>query len=133
MRLGLGLGELDHIAQRIGVQGRRRHQDERRLGGSADHRQVLARIVHPLGPLADVDAERAGAGEAEGQSVGRGLGDRVDAQHAAGAGAVLHHHRLAQNFLQRRLHGARHRVGAAAGREWNEKAERPVGKGLRAG
>ena len=38
---------------------------------------------------------------------------------------------LAEEFLQRRLHRARHRVGAAAGRERNEKANGLVGVALR--
>ena len=96
----LGSGELDHIEKRLGRQRGRRDQDERRLrrlGRSAP--DPCPDRTSP-GPLAD--------------------------QRAAGAGSVLDHHRLAEGSLQRRLQGARHRVGRAAGRKRHEKAERPV-------
>ena len=75
----------------------------------------------------------ARAGNADGVAVGRSLGDRVDAEHAAGPRPVFHHHGLAQDLFQRRCQGTRHRIGRAAGGKRHEEADRPLGIGLRDG
>ena len=55
--------------------------------------------------------------------VGRRLGDRLRRDHAGGAGAVLHHHRLAER-LERLGQNARQQIDAAAGREAGDDADR---------
>ena len=80
-------------------------------GKSGHRRNVLARIVGHLLAKPEIGAERAGPAEPDHVAVGRGLGDRFDRDHAAGAGAVLDHDRLAEQLLHARLDDARHRVG----------------------
>ncbi len=68
-------------------------------------------------------------------AVGRLLRGEPRAHHAAGAGAVLHDHRLAERGLRVRRHGAREDVRAAAGREGVDEAHelrrRPLLRGDR--
>jgi hypothetical protein len=57
----------------------------------------------------------------------------VGADIAAGAGAVLDNHRLAEPLLQPFGHDAGHRIDAAAGRNVNDDFDRPVrivGRGI---
>jgi hypothetical protein len=74
-----------------------------------------------------VDRHRAAGGHQQRVAVGRLLGDEVAGDVAVGAGAVLHHHRLAERLRQRRRHGARDLVGGAARREAHDHADRLVG------
>ncbi len=60
-----------------------------------------------LGLSAALAAFRRGVGEAERVTVGRGLRDRVGADHGAGIGAVLDHDLLAENFARFRRDDAR--------------------------
>ncbi len=64
-------------------------------------------------------------------AVRRGARDEGGGDGAARAGAVLHHHGLAQHALERRGDGARGEVGLPAGRERHDEGERPRREVLR--
>ena len=77
-----------------------------------------------------IDRHHAARTHEQRVAVGRLLGDDFAADVAVGAGAVLHHHRLAQRLLQRLADGARELVGRAARREVHDDADRLAGPGL---
>ncbi len=58
-------------------------------------------------------------------AVGLGLRDRVGADAAGRARAVLDNERLPEGRLQMRLHQPRDQVGPTAGRERNDDPDRP--------
>jgi hypothetical protein len=62
-------------------------------------------------------------GQQHGVTIRRGLGDRVGAEIAAGAGAVLDQHRLADPFGQLVGEDPSHRIDAAARRERHHDAD----------
>ena len=130
---GRSLRLCDHLAQRIGLERRRRREDERRLREIADGREILADIERHLHLHGGIDTHRAGRSDAEGVAIGRGLGDEVEADHGAGPGAVLDHHGLAESFFELRLDRTRRRVGRAARRERHDEVDRLARIGLRAG
>jgi hypothetical protein len=74
-----------------------------------------------------VHRERAHVGEHDGVAVGRGLGDMVDGDIAAGAGAVLDHDLLPELLAENRLQDAGGRVGPSAGLETDHDGDRLVG------
>ena len=75
----------------------------------------LARIVGQLGEQQRVDGERPADADADGGAVGRGLGDRVGAEIAAGARLVLDHEGAVRIFLRKPVGDqARHDVGRRA-------------------
>ncbi len=74
-----------------------------------------------------VDAVRADGGDAQGVAVRRAAGDEGAADRAAGAAAVLDHHRLADLLAQRFGEDAADHVRGAAGREGHDQADRAVG------
>ena len=102
------------------------HEHVGELRGHADRHEVLQRVVRRLQDVR-VHRERAHVGQHEGVAVGRGLGDVVDRDVAAGAGAVLDHDLLAELLAERPLHDARGRVGAAARLEADHDGDRLVG------
>jgi len=57
--------------------------------------------------------------------------DLSDGDHGAGARLVLDHHRLAELALEAGMDDARHGVRAAARREADDQADRPIRKGAR--
>ena len=61
-------------------------------------------------------------------AVGRRLARGLDRDHAAAAGPVLHQHLLAEDLADLLAIEARRRIGAAAGIEGYEDADRPVGE-----
>jgi hypothetical protein len=73
-----------------------------------------------------VHRERADVGEHQRVAVGRRFRRIVDRDVAAGPGAVLHHHLLAEEIAHRLLQDARRRVGAAAGLEPDDDGHRLV-------
>src|SRR5688572_1851878 len=73
----------------------------------------------------------AGRGEEQGVAVGRSLGHEIRADHAARARLVLHHHGLAEQWREGLTDHARHRVGAAPGRETDDQADGAIRIGLR--
>ena len=117
--------------QRLSVAATDRHQEEGNHRQHRDRRQVLLRLVGHRRVEVDVGRERARGGEPDGVAVGRRLRHRVDADHAARAGAVLHHHRLAELVAHARRDRAQDEVRAAARREADDEADRLGGVGLR--
>jgi hypothetical protein len=63
--------------------------------------------------------------------VGRGCGNETDPDHAARAGAVVHHHLLAPVLAHLRSDPARDQVGGTAGRECHDDPHRPDREWLR--
>ena len=95
-RAGLGLGERDQFGKIL-----RRHAgiDHQHVGLPADHRdrrEILDRVVGQAGAEARRDRLRARGSDPDRVAVGRRLGDRVGADVAAGARAVLDHDLLAE-------------------------------------
>ena len=86
----------DAVNHNVGIhreRARLRHQ----LG---DRRDVGLGVVGQLGEQQRVDGERPADADPDGGAVGRGLGHRVGADVAAGAGLVVDDERLAELFLQ---------------------------------
>ena len=92
---------------------------------------IFGWIVGSLHRFPNVDSERAHAGEPDCVTIGRSLCDRIHAQDTTGPWSVLNHDRLTQISFQRWLESSRDSVSAAAGREWNVKANGFVWKDLR--
>ena len=102
----------------IDDQHRRKARDQR------DRREVLEPVIRQV--LADHGAHHAGDGVIEQRvAVGRGAHDRVDADGAAGAALVLHHHLLAEHVGELLRGHARGEIDAAAGRQRNDELDRP--------
>jgi hypothetical protein len=57
-------------------------------------------------------------------AVGRRLGDRIGADHAAGGRAIVDDHRLPERALEIGAHEPRHHVVEAAGRERHDQPDR---------
>jgi hypothetical protein len=92
--------------------------------GRIDAHIVEQRQVGRLGAVGSVQHRVA---------VRLGVRHRLGADHAAGAGPVLHHHRLAQDIGQLARQQARLVVGDAGGRERHDQREAAAGVVLRAG
>ncbi|MCY1244225.1 hypothetical protein D9M72_572880 [compost metagenome] len=103
-----------------------------RAGDHADRRQVLQRVVRHAREQARVDGQRHRL-QPDGVAIGRRLGDRVDADVAAGTGAVLHHDGAAEALGPGIRDQARGDVGAAAGGIRHDQADRALGIGLGGG
>src|SRR6185436_13388651 len=110
---------------------RARHQHERQLADERDRREGAVGVVGQPGVERRVDRLRADVGDQQGVAVRPGLGHHVDADHPAGAAAVLDHHRRALPEL-RQLggHRARGDVGAPSRCERDDKSDRAGGVGL---
>ena len=127
---GIGLGGRD---QRLDVIGREvRSRDDDQAGGrhqrhriERGERVVAQRLVHRRGD------DLAGGHHAERVAVLVGAGDRLVAEGAGGARPVLDHDRLAELFLQRLRDDAADDVGAAAGSERHDDADRTLWPFLR--
>jgi len=74
------------------------------------------------------DGERADRALAERVAVGRGLGDRVDADGERAAGTVVDDDRLAELLGERRRDDARDVVGGASGGLRDDEAKRSLRK-----
>jgi len=81
--------------------------------------RLALRLAATAWVLAGTDPDRG--------AVGRGLGDRVGADIAARARAVLDHDLLAETGAELLRDDPRDDVGAAAGREGDDQADRPIG------
>jgi hypothetical protein len=103
-------------------------EHQRRLQHQPDRGEFERVEAHPRH---GVRVQREGADVAGGE----GVAVRPGAQHllhrdvAAGAGAVVDHHRLAERRLQRVLQHARGEVGLPAGREADDQVDRPLRPG----
>ena len=91
-------------------------EDERCAGDGRDRLEVLDRVERKLRIEARVDRLRARIGHEQRVAVGRGLRDRVGADDAARAGAILDHDGLAPLLAQQLPDLAREHVGRAARR-----------------
>ena len=109
------------------------HQRIRRVADQADRRKILARIVAGVLVERGTDCERPGVTQQQRVTVRIALGDRLGAHRAAGAGAIVDHDLLAEQFAHLVGNGAADDRGAAAGREWNDQRDRAGGIVLRLG
>ena len=124
MRLGVIDQLLDRTERRIG----RHHHDV--LGGRDPHDrlEVLERVEAFHRRERHVNRQHLPA-EVERIAVRRRLRRGGGADIAAGAGAVLHEHRLAPGFAQLLRHDAAERIDGAAGGERDDDAHGAVGVG----
>ena len=126
--VGLEVGnEAGHVLGRV----LRAHHEEDQHARRGGHRHdVLGRIERHPGVDVRVDRHHAAGTEQQRVAVRCRLGDHVAAQVAAGAGAVLDQHRLAQRVLQGLGDDAGDDVGGAAGREVDHHLDGLGGPGL---
>ena len=73
------------------------------------------------------DRQRRQVAARDGVAVGRGFRRNVDAEHAARAGAAVHHHLLAENVAQFLREDARENIGVRAGAVGQDVADGTVG------
>ena len=123
----------DELGQRVRRQRRVHGEHLGHAHHERDEREVLLHVVRDLGERIGRDHERRGAVDAQRVAVGRGFCRAVDAEHAADAGDVLHHHRLAQLARHALRERAAEDVRRAAGGEADDKPHRLAGVGLRPG
>ncbi|KAG1254438.1 hypothetical protein G6F65_017042 [Rhizopus arrhizus] len=105
---------------------RRRHQDDRQVHQRGHHRQIAERLVRQV--LVQRRVQRQGAHACRHQriAVRRGAGRFLRGDDSGGAGAIFHHHRLAQRVAHVLGDDAGRQVAAAAGAEWHQPADRMV-------
>src|SRR5262249_26780397 len=96
-----------------------------------EQRKVLAPVERHLAYHEGDSRQRGRAGETDGVAVGRAFGERIDPGQAAGAGADLDHHLLADLGAEPTRQGAAKQIGGAASSERHDQPDRPIGKGLR--
>ena len=114
------LDELSHVLRRHG------RVDRHRVGHGgdlADEAEVLERVVAQIGAHDRVHYVRRDGGDAEGVTVGRGIGDRLGADRAAGAAAVVDDERLPKLASHALGGDAADDVGRAAGRERDDQRD----------
>ena len=124
---GVGLQVLDEVGHVGGGHGRIGLQEHMHARHGSHGRQVLFGIEGQLAVDHRVDGD--GPARAEQQRVailGRAHGF-ADADVAARAGLVVHHHRLAQHLGHGGRDGARQHIGRAAGREVHDQAHGALG------
>ena len=97
---GLRLRQRDQLAHVLDRQLRRHRQRVGHDSDQADRREILHRVVGELGIDDGVGDVRGRGRHAERVAVGRGLGDRIGADGAAGAGAVLDHDGLPEPLAE---------------------------------
>ncbi|MOA02242.1 hypothetical protein D3C78_1216850 [compost metagenome] len=119
----LAAGQGDHLGHGLGGKTRARHQHHGRRRHQAHGNQVALGVV--LHGCVDQlgHADRAVEAHQHGIAVGLGRDRLAHAQHAAGAGHVVHHHRLLQAFAQLLADQARGRVDVAAGAEGHDQGD----------
>ena len=94
-----------------------------------DRHEVLVHVERQRAVERRADRQAVG-GEQDGVAVGRRLGERIGREIAAGAGAVLHHHRLVELLAELVAEEPGDGIDGAAGRERHDDADGPVGIGL---
>jgi hypothetical protein len=109
-RLRLG----DEILQRLHVALGVDDEDDRRAREIGNVSQILERVVADLGIDQRIDRGERQCGDNEIVAVGIGMGDEVDADHAAGAGSRLDIELLAEGLGQLVGGQAGENVGGAA-------------------
>ena len=119
------LGHRQQFLQRIRRQARMHREHIGAGAHDADRRERLDRIVGQLvEPRIDRVRDRD---DQDGVAVGRRVRRKLGADDAAGAGAVVDDHLLAEPLAHLRGDGAADDVVAAAGRERDDQPDRPVG------
>ena len=129
--VGIGLRIRDQFSHALRGERRMHHQRIRRVADHADRRKILARIVAGVLVERGADRQRAGVTQQQRVAIGIALGDRLGTDRAAGAGAVIDHDLLAEQFAHLVGNGATDDRGAAAGREWNDQRDGAGRIGLR--
>ena len=105
-----------------------RVHDDDEVGGidRRDRREIAHQLVFALRRRHQRFIRRLGVRHhQERVAVGRRFDDFLRADHAAGAGAVLDHDRLAELLLQHVADQARRHVGGPSGAEGNDDPDRP--------
>ena len=120
-RIGARVG--DELGQRAGRYRGMRHHDVRHLRHQRDGREVLDRIVVQLGVQRRADRERR-RDQHDRVAVRRRARRRLRADVAAGAAAVLGHHRLPERSREAVRDQAAEEIGAAARREGQDEPDR---------
>ena len=105
-RLRPRLGGGDDIGHRIERPIGRADQHIHRVEDGGNRHQIRHGIKAHIADQGRIDREGADIGRTDGVPIRRGAGHGLRANIAAGAGAVINHHRLAQSCLQNRLHDA---------------------------
>ena len=127
----VGAGEVDDLPE--AVLGQVLAGDEH--VGPADHhghrREITHGIIGELGIEPHIEGHVGDAAQQQRIAIGRGLGGDVRAHQGAGARAILHDHRLAEQGLQPIRHHAGHRVETTPGGLGNDDLDRMIGKILR--
>ena len=121
---GIGLGIGDQFGDGFGRKRRIHHQRIRRVADQADRRKILARIVADVLVERRPDRERAGVAEHQRVAVGLAFGDRLGADGAAGAGAVVDHDLFAEQLAHLVGDAAADDRGRAARRKRNHQRDR---------
>jgi hypothetical protein len=101
-------------------------QHHRRVADDGDRREVARHVERHALHDARKDHDVVGD-DAEREAVGRGAGQRLQAEDPARARLVVDDDRMAQRLGERLLRGRRDRVDARAGRVRQDEADRPVG------
>ena len=123
-RPGLRLGERDQLADVLDRQARVRGDDERRHRDQRDRREIALGVVGDFRVDVVVDRDLRRRAHEERVAVGRRFCHQVGAYHPARADAVLDHHRLAPMLAHLLADRARDEIGAPAGGERHDDADR---------
>ena len=118
-------GERDELAHVLGGNVARDDQHLRHRRHQRDRREILCDVVGHLFHRR-VDDERTRADDADRVAVGCCLCDRVGAEHAALAAAIVDHDRLLDQFRHALADHARDDVVGPAGRERHDQLDRLV-------
>ncbi len=126
IRLGVG-DQVLHVAygERVVDHEKQRHADQQR-----DVREILDRVIGHLRNKTWQDHVDRGIHQQR-VAVRRRLGHELRTDHAAGAGAIFDHHRLAERFGQAVGDDAHDDIRRAAGRVGHDDPHGPVGIVLR--
>ena len=99
---------------------------DQHVGGNAnlrDRGKILGHVIR--GALHQRRrGERPGGRRQDGVAIGRGLRHQIGADHAAGAGAIFRHNRLAPRFGDLGRGDAGHKVSRLTGRPGHNQAQR---------
>ena len=120
----LGADHVDEVLDRIDLERRRHDEADQRVGYAGDRRQ-LGRIVGQLGVLIRMRGERRGR-RVEQRVVVLGADEGIDGDHGIAARTVLDHDRLLPFRGELVRDQARADVGAAAGAERHDEADRAL-------
>ena len=128
---GLRLGQRDKLLQRLGLDLRIDDDQHRHVGDVGDGNERGLDVERHLRIEELIGREDAGRRHQQRVAVGRSLGDRIGADIAARARAVLDDDRLAERLRHLVADRARQHVGEAAGGERRDQLDRTVGIILR--